>query len=302
MLSHSLLEHIIVVAKDIIWVMNIKAKADDFVKKGFSQNSNKTSIEHLLKEVAIEDDENVSFHSQVIFLLKNMSFDEASIQKYLEYHCQHKCKFLKPSDLFQQEGKFESSLEARIRELLISLRETYEMDGEELFEQLSILEDILRKDPSGVYAKMDAESRATYRAVIEKLTVKRNLNEALVAGVCLELANANIPNLRCANHVGTYLIGPGYNIFRAKVLNKNIPKPMKRKYNIRGTAYFFSVVIIFILLICLLTYFTQSVHILGGIYGSIPFFFSVAFLIISATFLPFLNSSIAPVIPAMYCM
>ncbi len=278
MLSHSLLEHIIVVAKDIIWVTNIKAKADDFVKKGFSQNPNKTSIEHLLKEIAIEDDENVSFHSQVIFLLKNMSFDEASIQKYLEYHCQHNCKFLKPSDLFQQEGKFESSLEARIRELLISLRKTYEMDGEELFEQLSILEDILRKDPAGVYAKMDAESRGTYRAVIEKLTVKRNLDEALVAGVCLELANANIPNLRCANHVGTYLIGPGYNIFRAKVLNKNIPKPMQRKYNIRGTAYFLSVAIIFILLICILTYFTQSVHILGGIYGSIPFFFSAAFL------------------------
>jgi len=280
MISHSLLENIVVVAKDIIWVTNIKAKADDFVKKSFSQNPDKTSIDPLLKKIIVEDDQNVSFHSQVIFLLKNMSFDEASIQKYLEYHCKNNCKFSKPSNLFQQEGKFESGLEARIRELLISLRETYEMDGEEIFEQLSILEDILSQDPAGVYSKMEAESRGTYRAVIEKLTVKRNLDEVLVARTCLELANINSPNLRCANHVGTYLVGPGYNVFKAKVLNKNIPKNNKRKHNIRGTAYSLSVAIIFTLLIFLLTYFTQNVQILGGIFGFALFFFSCAFILL----------------------
>jgi len=278
MISHSLLENIILVAEDILCVTNIKDKADSFVKKTFSQNTDKIKIDSFLKRIEIEDDENVSFHSHVIFLLKNMSFDDASIQKYLEYHCEHNCKFSRPSNLFQQEGKFESGLEARIRELLISLRETYEMDGEELFGQLSILEAILSKDPAGVYSKMDAESRGTYRAVIEKLTVKRNLDEALVVGTCLELANKNVTNLRCANHVGTYLIGPGYNVFRAKVLNKNIPKISKRKHNIRGTAYFLSVVIIFTSLISFLLYYIQREQMLGGRYGYTVFIFSIAVL------------------------
>ncbi len=279
MLSHSLLENIIVVAEDILWVTSIKTQADVFVKESFLQNPDNPSIDMLLKKLEIKEAAKVYFHSQVVFLLKNMSFDEVSIQKYLEYHCTHNCKLLRPSNLFQQEGKFESCLEAKIRELLISLRGIHEIDGEELFEQLSILEAILRQDPAGVYAKMDVESRGNYRAVIEKLIVKRNLDEGMAARTCLELARINSSNLRCANHVGTYLVGPGYNIFKAKVLNRNIPKNKKYKQNVKGTAYFCLVAAIFTLLICFLSYITHRVQILGGSYSYALFFFSVAFLL-----------------------
>ncbi|MDD4320312.1 MAG: glucoamylase family protein [Acidaminococcaceae bacterium] len=279
MLSHSLLENIIVVAEDILWVTSIKNQADVFVKKSFLQNPDNPSIDILLKKPEIKDAAKVYFHSHVVFLLKNMSFDEASIQKYLEYQFANNCKLVRPSNLFQQEGKFESCLEAKIRELLISLRVTNEIEGEELFEQLSILEAILRQDPAGVYAKMDTESRGTYRSVIEKLIVKRNLDEGIVARTCVELAKTNSSNLRCANHVGTYLVGPGYNIFRAKVLNKKIPKNKKHKQNVKGTVYFFLVAAIFTLLVSFLSYFTQRVQILGGGYSYALFFFSAAFLL-----------------------
>lgn len=284
MISHCLLENIILVAQEVLWVTDIKARATDFVEKSFAQKADQNNIEVLFKKISVEEDEIATFHSQVIFLLKNKSFDEAAIQKYLEYHCKNNCKILKPSNLFQQEGKFESCLEARIRELLISLRGIYEMDGEALFEELSVLESILSRDPAGVYSQMDAESRGVYRAVIEKLALKRNLDEAYIAKICLELATKEAYDLRCANHIGTYLVGPGFEMFKAKVLNKNIRTKLKNKYNIRGIAYFFTVVMIFALLVRFLIYFTYSPNITGGNFGIVLFFLPMACLLLGIAF------------------
>jgi cyclic beta-1,2-glucan synthetase len=271
MIGLCLLEDIIVVAEDIIHIAETKSKARAFVKKSVKEQEDTGSISIFLKELDEDFAAKTSFHSHVIYLLKNMSFDEASIQRYVEYYYKFDDNYSKPSDIFLDEGKIESCLESSIRVLLTSLRETYEIDTEKLFENLSLLEHMLLKDPDGVYPEMDSESRSRYRSVIEKLALKHHINEIFIAENCLELAGIGREDLKCSHHVGAYLVGRGYPILKAKVLNKLAPKSLKPKGNLKGLLYFLSISLMVFISYFLLGQVLQETSLESGIYAGLTF-------------------------------
>lgn len=234
-----LLENIIEVAEDILRIIKVKSKADKIVKEKLWEGKDAGDIAALLCETEPDCRDNYSFHSHVIYLLKNMSFDDAAIQKYVEFHCKSE-KQLKPSHVFLEEGKIESYYETVIRSLIISLREINEIDEERFFEEFSCLEHILSEDPDGVYPRMDAESRGVYRGVIVKFALKHKIDEERIVHECLSLAVTGREELNCPHHVGTYLIGAGYKILKARVLGKPIPVSLYKRWNLKGILYFLS--------------------------------------------------------------
>ncbi len=243
-LGFCLLEEIIAIANEILHMIDVKSKAEKFLRDKLSHKQGPDSISALLCK--IEDDLrlNYSFHAHVIYLLKNMSFDEASIQKYLEYHFASMERQVKTSDIFMEEGKIESFLETNIRTLIVSLRDVNEVDEEKFFEEYSCLEQILSQDPDGVFKKMDLESRGMYRGVIVKLSLRYRLREEKIAKDCLELAVQGREGLHCSHHVGAYLLGKGYPILKAKALGKPIPKRIKNRRNVNGFLYFLTLFLI----------------------------------------------------------
>jgi cyclic beta-1,2-glucan synthetase len=247
MLGFCLLESIIEVAEDIIHIINVKSKADSFVREKLGVQG-AADISPLLTGLEEDVKQNYSFHAHVIYLLKNMSVDELSIQRYIEYHFPAKGRQIKSSNIFLEEGKIESLHETKIRALIISLREINELDGEKFFDEYSYLEQVLSKDPDGVYANMDSEGRSMYREVIVKSSLKYKKNEVDVANACLELAVEGREDLYCSHHVGTYLLGKGYPILKAKILGKSLPNTLRNKRNIRGGIYFLAISLISVLL------------------------------------------------------
>lgn len=240
MLGFCLLEEIIVIADEILHIIDVKSKAVKFLRKKLEGKQGPADLSALF--CGIEDNLrlNYSFHAHVIYLLKNMSFDEASIQKYLEYHFASLEKQVKTSGIFMEEGKIESFLETNIRTLIVSLRDINEVDEEKFFEDYSCLEKILSQDPAGVYSKMDLEARGIYREVIVKLSLRYRLMEEKIAKDCLELAIKGREDLHCSHHVGAYLLGKGYPILKAKALGKPIPQSIKKRRNVKGFLYFLS--------------------------------------------------------------
>ncbi len=93
-----------------------------------------------------------------------------------------------------------------------SLRLLGKLDWQEFVETLSRVEQVLRKDPVGAYAKMDFASRDRYRHVIEEIARSCGLAEAEVADHAIRLAQAGAA-LRGAPertaHVGYYLLDRG---------------------------------------------------------------------------------------------
>jgi len=240
MIGFCLLESIIEVAEEVVRIVKIKAKAEKFVKVKLGLQPGIIDIASFLSEVDADCRKNFSFHAHVIYQLKNMSFEEESIQRYVAYHYKSKSinKRIKPSKVFLEESKLESYLESDIRALIVSLKGISELDEEKFFEAFSHLESILINDPDGVYAKMDSGSKGMYRGVIVKLSLKHHIEEGIIAEYALELAKTGRENLNCSHHVGTYLIGKGYPLLKAKVLDKKAPENIEKKQNIKGISYF----------------------------------------------------------------
>ena len=237
-LGFCLLEEIIVIAEEILRIIDVKSKAEEFLRVKLADKQRPADISALLCKIEDSLKRNFSFHAHVIYLLKNMSFDEASTQRYLEYHFSSRDRQVKTSGIFTGEGKIESYLETSIRTLIVSLRDMNEVDEETFFENYSCLEQILSQDPEGVYSKMDLESRGMYRGVIVKLSLCHRLLEEKIAKDCLELAVQGREDLHCSHHVGTYLLGKGYPILKAKALGKPIPERIKKQVNVSGILYF----------------------------------------------------------------
>jgi hypothetical protein len=98
-----------------------------------------------------------------------------------------------------------------IRRLITALRDIGEADWKLLFEQISVVDRVLRRDPVGTYTQMDYESRDLYRNVIADLACHSEMDEVEVAEAALSLAQ-NAVNRRIRereNHVGYYLVDGG---------------------------------------------------------------------------------------------
>ena len=93
-----------------------------------------------------------------------------------------------------------------------SLRFLESTDWKQFVERMSIVEQILRKDPGGVYGKMDFITRDSYRHVIEKIAKKSPQTEKDIAQKAIQLTQDNAVlkggGDRSA-HVGFYLIDKG---------------------------------------------------------------------------------------------
>jgi cyclic beta-1,2-glucan synthetase len=93
-----------------------------------------------------------------------------------------------------------------------SLRFLAKTDWRDFVENMSVVEQTLRSDIDGMYAKMDFHTRDHYRHTIEKIANNSGLSEGDVARIVVDLtrknASDNVEDKR-RNHVGYYLLEDG---------------------------------------------------------------------------------------------
>ena len=109
--------------------------------------------------------------------------------------------------------------------LITCLKNVVEFYWEEVFEEVSVTETILRRDPLDAYRHMDPESRGLYRNALAELAVYSPLNEQEIAGTAVELASE--PHLAATDraeerrcHVGYYLIDEGKSALKRAIRYK----------------------------------------------------------------------------------
>ncbi|MGD0918537.1 MAG: glycosyl transferase, partial [Thermodesulfobacteriota bacterium] len=116
------------------------------------------------------------------------------------------------SELNLREQNRQTKDQISIGNAFTSLRHLALLDWRGIFERLSRVERLLRFDPSGVYSKMDFDTRDRYRRAIEELARRSGQAEDQVAQRAIELSTQ--PARETAEddrwlHVGTYLMGEG---------------------------------------------------------------------------------------------
>ncbi|HTD94870.1 MAG TPA: glucoamylase family protein, partial [Chitinophagaceae bacterium] len=115
------------------------------------------------------------------------------------------------TDLIQQENQKQAADQVSISNSISSLRFLSTTDWREFVEMTSAVEQILRKDPVAVYAKMDFHTRDDYRHTVEKIAKSADFSEDAVAAIAVQLAEEEFEkdSTNRAAHVGYFLNGPG---------------------------------------------------------------------------------------------
>jgi cyclic beta-1,2-glucan synthetase len=114
-------------------------------------------------------------------------------------------------DVVRSEYQRQATDQASMGNTISSLRLCETLDWSRFVERVSAVEQVLRRDPSGDYARMDFHSRDRYRHAVEELadfTGEAQIRVSLRAVESAREASTRDPGDRAA-HVGHHLIGPG---------------------------------------------------------------------------------------------
>lgn len=119
------------------------------------------------------------------------------------------------SDIFHYEQARQTLEQTSLANTISTLRRLEQINWRDIFESVSIVDAILSKDASGIYLKMDFNTRDHYRHVVEKIAKSKKISEVAVAeaAVALTETHSSTPN----NHVGYYLIDAGRKELEEKI-------------------------------------------------------------------------------------
>ena len=119
----------------------------------------------------------------------------------------------------QQDGHEQAAEHLSIINSIGSLRFLGAMDWKVFVEEQSRVEQILRRDPAGAYARQDFATRDHYRHLVEQLAMRSGRSETEVARLALELASSapQTADGERSRHIGSWLVGGDRFTLRKKV-------------------------------------------------------------------------------------
>ncbi|HEY7159864.1 MAG TPA: hypothetical protein VH815_01330, partial [Acidobacteriota bacterium] len=119
---------------------------------------------------------------------------------------------LDPDEMIRRKHGQLAAAQVSVSNLIQSLRLLATMDWSELVEDVSLVDQELRRDPSGHYAHCDFATRDQYRHVVENIAKKSKQSELEIAKQAIQLAASSLqkdPKDYHRSHVGYYLISAG---------------------------------------------------------------------------------------------
>ncbi len=182
--------------------------------------------------------------------LRDRGPDAALAVEWLERVLTH--RGTNPAEVLRREHQRQAANQVSVGNCVTSLRLLSNLDWSVFFERTSVVEEALRQDPAGVYARQDFATKDRYRRTVEQLARGSRIDEVEVARRALELARQapGAPGAGGRDHVGYYLVGPGRQTLEADIDYR--PRPgdrLLRAILAHPDAVYFSALTLFTLLI-----------------------------------------------------
>ncbi|MGZ3769298.1 MAG: GH36-type glycosyl hydrolase domain-containing protein [Bdellovibrio sp.] len=211
----ALVENIRRVTTRVVWDRQQKKEADQLAEE-IIESAQKGETHFKKKLVKINEccgraaENDYAFISQ---LAKRLRDQEAEIWEANQ--CLEEClvgKNYTIEQIVSLEHQHQAADQVTIANIITSMRLLSNLNWQNFFESVSLVDRVLEKDPSGDYEKMDFSSRDIYRHVIEKIYKRTQLKELEVAQKAISMAeeslSKNPADLR-RTHVGFYLKDDG---------------------------------------------------------------------------------------------
>ena len=197
----ALVSHIAEVSQGLLDTRAAVARADAYLAAFEGSGSDEI--------LAVEDQPPLSFLVRLLQRIREFGPQAAGVRAMLEARLA--AQGLSPEDAIRDEGQRAAADQVSMANAITSLRFCASQDWSRFFESVSQVEEILRHDPVGVYARMDFASRDRYRQAVEALADGTGEGQNRVAQQSVDVARAATRSRdddRVA-HVGYYLIGRG---------------------------------------------------------------------------------------------
>jgi cyclic beta-1,2-glucan synthetase len=161
------------------------------------------------EEVVLPDDSHDAYLMQMLHRAREYDVRRSPLRAALEKHLT--ARGLMVEDIVRAQQQRQAASQASVANAITSLRLCTTIDWREYVEQVSLVENVLRRDPVGTYARMNFLSRDRQRRAVEELAEPSAESQIRVALKAVETARqaAAQSRSRAAAHVGYHLIGPG---------------------------------------------------------------------------------------------
>ncbi len=292
----------------IALIQNIK----DICEKIYFSQMQKYRVENIIERL-VENKEDIKYKNLSEYKAKVKGYGEMKYPfiEYMSYRLKRygKSAYAFVNVLEEQVNKMGTTIDEVIQKehfdiavkkvsmanCITSIKELLRIDFLQIFEKINGVEEILKKDPAGVYPKMDYKTKEYYRNKIKELSKKTKISEIYIAQKVLELAekakllgtglnslaekysNNNyqsktesaklfnpVPNSLAnsiVSHVGYYLIDDGENLLLDK-LQTGVKKKLSSKIKIqRFISSIWGTSIVIDILICILLAFNLRLSI-----------------------------------------
>ena len=143
-------------------------------------------------------------------LCRNLQGQNSALALALSWFDQHLAEQgLSVEQVIFAESQGQAADQVSIGNTITSLRQLSAADWRKFVERHSAMEEVLRKDPSGVYPLMNFETRDAYRQVVDKIAKRAKRVETDVARDVIDLAKRETDLTKRTAHVGYYLVDRG---------------------------------------------------------------------------------------------
>ncbi len=219
------------------------------------------------------------FGTQLVSLLYDEAAALAPVQSWLERTLNTPLHDLNFRELNRQTGE-----QLACGNAVTSLRQLALLDWREVFEKLNRVEQVLRRDPSGIYPGMDFATRDHCRRAVEALARAGTKTEEEIAEHVIQMAiqaGRETPGDDRRSHVGTWLVGQG----RAELARQLSCREVLRYrcldwiYRNHAAVYFIGIGGFFVLFISLITGFVLFPEI-GPVEGEPAAYFGFLLLLL----------------------
>jgi len=185
-------------------------RAETVAKQLYAVRDDKAKIREIVGDNLRNFDVNRSnFFEALIKILRNLGDCRlifAAIDKRLT------SLNMSADDIVQIEHQKQAARHISLGNAVTSLRFILNLDFTEIFESLSVVEQILSTDPLGAYPKMDKDSKNYYRKNVERIAKKHSIAEVEVAKCAVSMALEYEGENAKKRHVGYYLINQELNL------------------------------------------------------------------------------------------
>ncbi len=258
-LKIAIINHIKEVCERIFSSQIQRFKVEEIIERLVEQKDVKERvfINRINYNSSFENELKYPFIEYMSYRLKKYGKLASKYQEILESEVQK--MGLTVNEVVQKEHLYIATLKITIGNCIKSLKDISRIDFTELLGKMNGTEEILNKDPVGVYENMEQESKSYYKSIIEKMSKKSKVSEVYIAEKALELAKRYEKSegliKRKKAHVGYYLIDEGLAELKSVVFERKIKnKSLEFKARIYIGA-FWSISLLLNFLITLLLYF-----------------------------------------------